>query len=324
MHSIDAASDDERVKRYEDLARKALSVYALQDAELRFLGPGTNIVFRVQTDDGRWALRISHPDRDRNELMRELLWLVAINRDTPLSVPEPIIMRSGELLRSVSMPGIHGFHPCVLFRWVRGQFAEEPSGDHLRAVGRFTAVLHQHAAAFRWPEELAIDAAPLERLAERLSSERVRSRLQTEDAETLQEAIPAIRRTAVSLGNGHEVAGVVHGDLRQGNVLFQDGEARAIDFERTHWNYYAYDVAVTLGELAHRADFPHLRDAYLEGYEAVHPVPCDPHEHLPAFEAMHAIARTLAILHVARFHAGSDDDTVHAAVVKVRRWLDTV
>jgi len=324
VHSYDALSEDERARRYEQLARKALSVYALENAELRFLGPGTNVVFRVQTDDGRWALRICHPGRDRNALMRELLWLVAVNRDTELSVPEPVIMRSGELLRSVSMPGISGFHPCMLFRWVRGRPADELTPDHLRGVGRLTASLHRHAASFRWPEELTITSSPLAYLTEALSAERVRGHVRGEDVDTLLEAASAIHRTARSLGDGRDVAGVIHGDLEQGNLLYHQGDARAIDFERIHWNHYAYDLAVTLGELSSRKDFEQLEDAYLEGYASVRPLPCDPDEHLPAFETMHTLTRVLSWLQAERLQHGEGDGFIRAAVAKVRRWLDEV
>ncbi len=322
MHSNQVLSEDERIRRYEQLARKALSVYALENADLRFLGPGTNIVFRVQTDDGRWALRVCHPGRDHNALMRELLWLVAVNRDTQLCVPEPVIMRSGELLRSVSMPGISGFHPCMLFRWVKGRPADELAPSHLHAVGRLTASLHEHAASFRWPEELAIEPSPLAHLVEVLSAERVRGRVRGEDLDTLLEAASAIERTARSLGDGRDVAGVIHGDLEQGNLLYHEDDARAIDFECLHRNHYAYDLAVTLDELSSRKDFEQLKAAYLEGYAAVRPLPCDPDEHLPAFRTMRVLTRALSWLHAERLQRSEADGFIRAAVAKVRCWLD--
>jgi len=323
VHSIEALSESERVERYERLARKALTVYALEDAGLRYLGPGTNVVFRVQTDDGRWALRICHPDRDHDTLMRELLWLVAINRDTSLSAPEPVIMRSGELLRSVSMPGISGFHPCMLFRWVKGRPADELTVDHLRAVGRMTATLHQHAGSFRWPEELSIKQSPLPALAEALSALRVRGRIRGEDLAALQAVIPATLLAIRILGDGRDVAGVIHGDLQQGNLIYHAGEARAIDFERTHWNHYAYDLAVTLGELSSRKDFAQLRDSYLDGYAAVRSLPCHPDEHLPTFEALHALTRILSLLRTERLQNGEGSGIVRAAAAKVRRLLES-
>ena len=322
MHSIDALSEDERVERYEKLARKALTAYALEDADLRFLGPGTNVVFRVQTDDGRWALRICHPDHDHDALMRELLWLVAINRDTKLPAPEPVIMRSGELLRSVSMPGISGFHPCMLFRWVKGQPASDLGADHLRAVGRMTAALHQHAGSFRWPEELSVERSPLPSLGEALSALRVRERIRGHDFDALQAVIPAVLEIVLTLGDGPDVAGVIHGDLRQGNLIYHAGEARALDFERTHWNHYAYDLAATLAELSSRKDFAQLKNAYLDGYAAVRPLPCDPDEHLPVFEAMHALTRIASLLRTERLQHGEGSGIVHAAATKVRRLLE--
>jgi Ser/Thr protein kinase RdoA (MazF antagonist) len=322
VFSLSELPEAERIERYERLARKALAVYALEDSDLRFMGWTSNIVFRVQTDDGRWALRICPPDTDHNAIMRELLWLVAIGRDTRLSVPEPVIMRSGELFRSVSMPGISGFHPCMLFRWVKGQFADEITAQHLRAVGHVTATLHQHARSFRWPEEIALPSAPLISIAESLSETATRH-ASSEDLETLQEAVSAIRRVTRSLGDEPSVFGTIHGDLQRGNILFHEGEARPIDFECVQTNFYGYDIAATLRELMPRANLEELKNAYFEGYSAVRPLPCNPDEHLPAFFAMHELARMVRSLREAPHEIGTpSSDALHSAAGKVRQLLD--
>ena len=95
MTGFDSNSELDKIALYERFARKALTAYGLENADLRFLGESANVMFRVQTDEGRWALRICNPGRDHNILHRELLWLVALCRDTNLGVPEPVLMRTG-------------------------------------------------------------------------------------------------------------------------------------------------------------------------------------------------------------------------------------
>ena len=220
MSSFDQLPESEKVERYERLARRALTAYGLEDADLRYLGQSANIVFRVQTDDGRWALRMCNPGRDHRILMRELLWLVALCRDTDLSVPEPVIMRTGDLFRSVSMPGLSGFRACMLFRWVKGQFEDELSSDHLRAVGGFTATLHKHAETFRWPEELAPVKISAETVGDNVPRATLKSHYSGDETESLLATIPIIQRSMRSLGKGHDTSGVIHGDLHQWNYLF--------------------------------------------------------------------------------------------------------
>ena len=322
MSSFDQLPEAEKAERYERLARKALTAYGLEDAELRFLGQGANVVFRVQTDDGRWALRICNPGWDHRILMRELLWLVALNRDTDLSVPEPVIMRTGDLLHSVSMRGLSGFRACMLFRWVKGHFQDDLTTDHLRSVGQLTATLHKHAETFRWPEELAPVRISAETVGHNVPRATLRTHYTEADVESLLATTPTIQRAMRSLGEGHEIAGVIHGDLHQSNYLFHRGEARAIDFECVQWNCYAYDIATTFSYLRWRSDFESLKSAYVEGYSGVRPVPCDLEEHIPAFDMLRAFTMIAWILGTPRLR--TDEwalGILESAVRKAKRLL---
>jgi Ser/Thr protein kinase RdoA (MazF antagonist) len=324
LSSFDPLPESEKVERYERLARKALIAYGLEDAELRFLGQSANVMFRVQIDDGRWALRICNPGRDHKILLRELLWLVALCRDTDLSVPEPVIMRTGDLFRSVSMPGLSGFHACMLFRWVKGQFEDDLTPDHLRAVGRFAATLHRHAETFRWPEELAPVKASAETVGDNVPRATLKSHYSEEDTESLRATIPIIQRSMRSLGDGHDIAGVIHGDLHQGNYLFRGGEARAIDFECVQWNYYAYDIATTFSYLEGRSDFEDLKLAYVEGYSAIRSLPCDLEEHIPSFDMLRAFTMVAWILGTPRLRTDEWGlGILESAVRKAKRLLES-
>ena len=324
MSSFDELPDAEKIERYERLARKALTPYRLQDAELRFLGQSANVMFRVQSDDGRWALRICNPGRDHKILMRELLWLVALCRDTDLAVPEPVIMRTGDLFRSVSMPGLSGFRACMLFRWVKGQFEDDLTAEHLQAVGRLTATLHKHAEAFRWPEELEPIRVSAETVGDNVPRAMLKAHYSEADAESLRATIPMIQRAMRSLGDGHEVAGAIHGDLHQANYLFHGGKAHAIDFECIQWNHYAYDIATTFSHLSSRPDFDELKVAYIAGYSTIRPLPCDLDAHIPAFDMLRAFTMIAWILGTPRLR---EDEWVlgilESAVRKAKHLLDT-
>lgn len=324
MDSFDQLSDAEKIERYERLARKALTAYGLEDAELRFLGQSANVMFRVQSDDGRWALRICNPGRDHNILMRELLWLVALCRDTDLVVPEPVIMRSGDLFRSVSMPGLSGFRACMLFRWVKGQFEEDLTAEHLRAVGQLTATLHKHAETFRWPEELEPVRVSAETVGDNVPRAMLKAHYSAEDTESLRATIPIIQRVMRSLGEGHNIAGAIHGDLHQGNYLFHKEDARAIDFECIQWNYYAYDIATTFSYLGGRPDFEDLKAAYVAGYSAIHPLPCDLEKHISSFDMLRAFTMIAWILGTPRLRTDEWGlGILESAVRKAKRLLES-
>lgn len=324
MSPFDELPDTEKTERHELLARKALATYGLADAELRLLRQSANVVFRVQADDGRWTLRMCSPGRDHKLLMRELLWLVALCRDTDAKVPEPVIMRSGDLFRSVSMPGLSGFRACMLFRWVHGQFADdELTAKHLEAVGVLTAKLHKHAVTFRWPEELEPVRVSAEMVGSHIPLAMLKSRCSQGDAELLLSIIPIIQRTMRSLGEGHDVAGVIHGDLHLGNILFHEGVAGGIDFECVQWNHYAYDIATMFNALNGHADIEELKAAYVAGYSTIRPLPCDLDEHVPAFDMLRAFTMIARVFEDSR---GRSDERVssilESAVRKAKRLLE--
>lgn len=325
MTSFDELPEAEKTERYERLARKALTSYGLADAELRYLGQSANVMFRVQADNSRWALRICNPGRDHKLLMREMLWLVALCRDADLKVPEPVIMRSGDLFRSVSMPGLSGFRACMLFRWVNGQFAHDLTAKHLEAIGILTAKLHKHAETFRWPEEFEPSRISEKTVGSNLSLAMLKTHFSQDAAEVLLKTVPLIQQAMRTLGSGSDVCGVIHGDLHPGNVLFHEGVARVIDFECIQWNHFAYDIATVFSTLDGHTDIEELKASYVAGYSTIRPLPCDLNEHIPAFDMLRAFTMISGILETSR---GKEDESASgilgSAVRKAKRLLSTL
>jgi len=323
VSSFDELSDVERIERFERLARKVLATYGLEEAELRYLGQSSNVMFRVQTDEGRWALRICDPGRDHQILRRELLWLVALCRDTDIVVPEPVIMRSGDLFRSVSMPGLPGFRACMLFRWVKGQFEEEPTVGQLEAMGVLAAKLHKHAETFCFPDELEPVRVSPETVGDNIPAALLRTHYAQHDAQSILDTIPLIQQTMLSLGPGPDVCGVIHGDLHHRNVPFHEGVARAIDFECVQWNLYAYDIATTFSYFSGRSDFEALKTAYVAGYSAIRPLPCSFDEHIPPLDMLRSFALIALILRTPRLRTDEwASGVLESAVRKANRLLE--
>lgn len=323
MDSFGQMMEQEMEPLYEQLARKALATYGLETAELRYLGPSRNVVFRVQNERGRWAIRICPPDRDHKALMRELLWLVALNLDTDLGVPEPVLTPSGDLFQKVSMRGLSGFRAFTLFRWVKGHVADELREDHLRAWGRFTGTMHQHAQTFDWPEEVVPDRRWLDTLEERIRVLQKAIRGLGEPLETVVQAFPVLHRVISTLGYGRDVIGAVHGDLGLHHVLFAEGTARAIDFETVHWNYYALDVATCLRAIRSHSQVDPLTRAYIDGYSSVRPLPCDPEEHLPAMDFLHAVLQLERVVSTPTSHPEDlRKDALQWAAAKARGLIE--
>jgi len=81
-------------------------------------------------------------------------------------------------------------------------------------------------------------------------------------------------------------AGLVHTDIRNGNIVYAEGRGVLIDFSRCVYSYYLYD----LGEMCFHGNFggadPGLQKAILRGYNSVKPLTAD---HLFIMQAMFAM-----------------------------------
>ena len=286
---LDPGGDSDREAKVERLARKALAAYAMEDARLIPLPARENTVYQVREAGERFTLRICDPDRDRKGLMRELLWLMALRRDTNLIVPEPLMAIDGEILRTVAAPGISGFHPCMLFSWVDGDgLGEDVSVESFEGIGRSLATLHRHSVTFRWPAEFEIDETPGEALEDSWFDE-LSDVYNPSELDSLRQAGERIAPSLETLTSSGASSGVVHGDLRRRNILIGDEGPRFLGFDRCARRPLIYDLAVLWWDLAARPDADALRAGLLAGYAAQRSIPSSVEWHLDALGALATI-----------------------------------
>ena len=275
-------TNEQRIERLTQLARVALAEYGLADATRNLRSMMENAVFEVA--DGasgvHASLRLCRPGWDENALRREACWLEALARDTDLRVPIPIRTRGGEPFCVVETAGVPEPRACVLFRWVEGAFAapDELTPSRMRTVGRFLAALHDHATSFRLPAELAVDRFDADALEASDHRENVSTHFADEtDLVAFGIAVSAAVGLMRELGDGPDVAGLIHGDVHQRNYVFDGERVGAVDFETMRWGYYLYDLATTLSYLVPEflgdADPEPLREALLDGYAEMRGLP---------------------------------------------------
>jgi len=324
MDRIEQHRGSEQDDAYERLARKALAGYGLADARLTRRGTSTRSTFEVSAGGParHYALRICPTDTETTQLEREILWLTALCRDTQLIVPEPILSSDGRLVRKVSIAGVHGVRPCVLLRWVDGEsLDEELDPDHLRGVGRMLAVLHTHAEAFRWPEEITPPRRNATLMSEILDERLLRTQYSDAELEGFREAVGRVAETMAALRDGPNVAGVIHGDPRRSNLRFAGHETRAFGFDACRWGYYAYDLAVVQGWIERREAAEGLATALHEGYRSLRHLSNEVERSVPLFAALRSIDRIQSIL--ARPDRGEPSaGELHRAYESVRRVVE--
>lgn len=261
-------------------AQTLLRRFGVEAVALRCVARLAHEVWRVRPRQGdELALRL-YPAAavDADAIHTELDWLDAL-ADAGLHVPKPRAAPGGRRLL-VSPDG----RPAVLLTWLGGrQHDRGLTPARLRQVGRFTGASHRIAdvqvAAGR--VRLQREAMPLElgpwAVGTRPGAERLPAALR----DVLRPAAARLLADIGAIGCAPDAWGFIHGDLHLWNLLFVRGAAGAIDFSDCGWGHRAMDLAATLqylrhplaGHHDHRAAYPALQAALLEGYAAERPLP---------------------------------------------------
>ena len=261
------------------LALAALPHFDLEVAELTLLQDDWNTIFAVTTrDKTRYALRISRPGiYTAPEVRSEALWMGAIARDLDLPLPQVIPTRTGDLLRTVAVPGAAEPHHCVLFSWLDGvDLDTELTPARYRQLGILMARMHGQAAGFAPPADFHIStsntifhprdpALLLERAGLAL--------LMPEDQALFAGAAGLVAEALARRFSAGEPPRVIHGDLHQWNVRIHEERLLPFDFEDLTWSYPIHDIAVTFYHLLSVDTRAALQEAFRAGYTTVAPWP---------------------------------------------------
>ena len=293
MVRFEELSNEQRITLFETLGREALRRYGIETAELSHRAYTENVIFEVRTaDGGRYALRVCRANTDPTDLEREITWLHALARDTELRIPAPVMTARGDPLTRAQAAGVPEPRYCALFTWVSGDYArgDELTPRRLDKAGAFLARLHAHAERYRLPERFALPRQN----ADALSSMDVSDPLAAyfpdrHDIVAFEDALSTTASVMRELGEGSDVAGIIHGDFHQRNYIFDGEEIGAIDFETMWWGYYLYDLATTLSYLlpdflGNRDPQP-LRQAVVRSYARHRGLPTEAPRYLRVFEA---------------------------------------
>ncbi len=302
-----------RVRRMRQLARVALEAYGIGNASFVLLRQAGNTLFQVRApglrpcstqelfEPDKYLLRVHEPGYQSPEALElELAWLAAMRREADLPVQEPVPALDGRLLVSAASPGVPGARYCSLLRWIKGRsvrHAAQPK--HYRAQGRLMARLHNFCAPWTPPPGLAKrqfdwDGLFHNDVGSGMPNGEAWALLSPPHREAFGVVARRVRQVMDAWGQGPEVYGLIHGDLgMDANLLFWHDEARAIDFDDSAFGYWIFDLAVALEHCWEEAGFPRYREALLEGYAELRPLPQEQLDQLELFMAACEVYWTL-------------------------------
>lgn len=279
--------------RLRHTALAALAHYPLEVARLRLLNHGFNTTFRVDTTDNRrFALRLNvNSRRTPQNLAAEAAWLAALAADTDLWVPAPQPTRGGALTTEVYNAHLGRALPAALFSWLPGgDLGDDATPAQLAAVGRATAILHQHGEHFQLPQGAELPTIDTVLMGDDVSYNLGGDHplLSAADHEVIDAAFAQVQGHIDALFAGARRQ-PLHADLHVWNLKWYRGRLIVFDFDDSGIGVPAQDLAISAYYLR---DDAALEAALLDGYAQVRPLPRFTHDQ---YEAMVA-SRNLVLL----------------------------
>lgn len=280
-----------QARRLHTLARNALQAYPLEIKATRLIQHSYNTIFRVDTTDGTYVIRVNVPNvRTRENILAEMTWLAALGRETPIGIPVPRANRDGALVTTATAPGVATLQGvveprhCAVFGWVPGkELAHQTSPENYEKLGKLTAQLHNHAETFTPPPDFTLnqldDVFPFDH-GNFLEHETHTELITSERRKLFEEAIQRVDGLLQALYASPRPPFVLHADLHQWNIRLHRGEVYALDFDDCMIGHPVQDIAITFYYIQMHPDYEALKAAFRVGYEALRPWPVESGEQL--------------------------------------------
>lgn len=277
----------------------ALAQWAqLRGGRAALVNHSENHTFRIDTPDQRcFMLRVHRTGyQSAAAIDSELAWLQALRQDTTVPVPEPIPGDDGRLLQGFLAPDGTA-RLAVLFAHIAGR---EPTLDDdltpvFATLGRYAAILHRHVASWRppagfarqsWQASTILDADGL------WGDWRRAPGVNARNGAILDRLNAALWMRLADYGSGPDRYGLIHADMRLGNLLVAGERLSLIDFDDCGLCWFTYDFAASISFHETSPAIPALKAAWLGGYQSVRPLGPDD---IASIDAM-VMLRRMALL----------------------------
>jgi len=236
--------------------------------EVTLINLSENHTFRIDVPSGqKFVLRLHRLRyQSRTAIGSELAWLEAITDQTDIPVPRPIPGADGEIVQEVAPDRF-----AALFAFERGTPPDE-EGDLttlFATLGRYAAMLHRHVSQWDQPEKFM---RPIWDAAGILDSDgpwgdwRKAPHAEGETRDTLEALDGRLREDLRAYGTDIDHFGLIHADMRLGNLLIDTGEVMLLDFDDSGYGWFLYDLAASLSFIETSPQVPALIRAWLTGY----------------------------------------------------------
>lgn len=258
----------------QDVRESALCWHELTGASARLINHSENHTFLFEGPAGRFTLRVHRPGyQDDKTVQSELTWLAALQRDTDVPVTRPVPGANGQVLQHfITQSGEH--RHAVLFHYVHG-IEPDMSRDLtslFAMLGSYAAKLHQHVTAWSRPPGFtrqAWDAGSILSPDGLWGNWRTAPGVDSTNRLLIERATQRLRRDLHTYGTEADRYGLIHADMRLGNLLVDGGKVSLIDFDDAGFCWFTYDFAASISFYETHPAVPALMAAWLQTYQTI-------------------------------------------------------
>lgn len=221
----------------ENLVREAAVKYQAQ--LIKKAGGFSDQVYVIQHLEREYIIKAYHSkDISLRQLQSQLIWMKSL-RDGGLAVPDVLKTISGDTVYQQTTD-IEETYYYVVFSKVNGRMIpyKEWNADFYRIWGRTLGRMHQVASSFNEPDE----EFDLPHWSTTPSYLAIHESFDDQMLKTFHEMV----EYSSSLPTSNETFGIIHHDLHHENLLINQNQGYPIDFGDVQYNYYFYDLAISI------------------------------------------------------------------------------
>lgn len=271
------------------LRRELATGLSIVPDSLQCLGFHQNIVFSCRRRSQNRILRLS-PSSHRSiaNVHAELDWIEFL-RTGGFPAARPLPVRDGSRLEVVQCGGRSFILVC--FEFLRGSqlSTAELADDLCRKWGSLVGLSHRLTLTYEPP------ANPKRANWQEMSCFAFEQYFPPYRSNLLQKCAELLGRLRM-LSTSPAEFGLIHADLHPGNLVLNSGGLSCFDFDDSHYNWFAYDIATAIffayRHLHQKPDFlPAFLDRFMEGYSTEHHLSSEWMRQLPDFVRLRELAK---------------------------------
>jgi len=269
------------ITKFDELAKRGLDHYELIEPRLTFIRHNDNVTYRVTTANSKaYLLRIHIPitaalgthGADYGMVNSEVTWMLALAKETNLTIPKPKRNRLGELvtrLQNIDGTAIN----CTLLSWIEGEPYQQDLESQATAyrIGLLLATMHNQASNWKYPVGFVRpkrDEVYFENMLNNIHPAVTDGRISQPDYVELSKSVALLTDLMGGLDESPDNYGIMHADTHKGNLLYHQGKIRIIDFSFCALGNYMFDLGICFGDMK-----TELHQFCLQGYEKYRPLP---------------------------------------------------